>query len=101
MVPNARPGAFPRWYVPDSFLYSPSLGMVAKDNVGDAKAARTAKFSFYLYKTKARERYNEEERRAFTYAMRRARASVLVTAFGRPTRGATAPEFLEGLRTAR
>ncbi|HEY5258198.1 MAG TPA: 3'-5' exonuclease [Candidatus Baltobacteraceae bacterium] len=101
VVPNARPGAFPRWYVPDSFLYSPSLGMVAKDNVGDARAARTAKFSFYLYKTKARERYNEEERRAFTYAMRRARVSVLVTAFGRPTRGATAPEFLEGLRTAR
>ena len=101
IVPNAKPGAFPRWYVPDSFVYSPNLGTIAKDNVGDARAARTAKFSYYVYRTKARERYNEEERRAFNYALSRARKSSLVTAWDRPTRGLTAPEFLQELRAAR
>ncbi|HVS46712.1 MAG TPA: 3'-5' exonuclease [Verrucomicrobiae bacterium] len=100
-IPNARAGAFPRWYVPDSFLYSPSLGMIAKDNVGEASASRTAKFSYYLYKFKTRERYNEEERRAFVYARRRARESTLVTAFGKATRGLTAPEFLEELGSSK
>ncbi|HEY8321085.1 MAG TPA: ATP-dependent helicase [Candidatus Baltobacteraceae bacterium] len=101
IVPNAKPGAFPRWYVPDSFVYSPNLGTVAKDNVGDATEARTAKFSYYVYRTKARERYNDEERRAFNYALARARKTVLVTAWDRPTRGLTAPEFLQELRAAR
>ncbi|MDQ2991804.1 MAG: AAA family ATPase [Candidatus Eremiobacteraeota bacterium] len=101
VVPNAKPGAFPRWYVPDSFVYSPNLGTIAKDNVGDGTAARTAKFSYYVYRTKARERYNEEERRAFNYALSRARKTALVTAWDRPTRGLTAPEFLQELRAAR
>ncbi len=100
VVPDARAGSFPRWYVPDSFLFSPKLGMIPKDNVGDARAARTAKFSYYLFKAKAREAYNDEERRAFVYAIRRARAGVLVTASGKATRGTTAPEFLEELRNA-
>lgn len=100
ILPNARAGSFPRWYVPDAFLYSPSLGMIAKENVGDAIAARTAKFTYYMYRTKAREQYNTEERRAFVYAMRRARKSVLVTAFDRATRGVAAPEFLAELAAA-
>lgn len=98
VIPDARAGSFPRWYVPDAFLFSPKLGMIAKDNVGDARASRTAKFSYYLAKSKAREAYNDEERRAFFYAMRRAKSAVLVTASGRATRGTTAPEFLEELR---
>jgi superfamily I DNA/RNA helicase len=101
VVPGARAGSFPRWYAPDAFLYSPSLGMIAKENVGDARAARTAKFTYYMFRTKAREAYNREERRAFVYAMRRARKSVLVTACERPTRGVTAPEFLAELQAAR
>jgi superfamily I DNA/RNA helicase len=100
-VPDARAGSFPRWYVPDSFLFSPAAGMVPKDNVGDARASRTAKFSYYLYKTKAREAYNDEERRAFVFALRRAKRSALVTASGKATRGTTAPEFFEELRNAR
>jgi superfamily I DNA/RNA helicase len=75
--------------------------MIAKENVGDARAARTAKFTYYMFRTKAREHYNREERRAFVYAMRRARKSVLVTACERPTRGVTAPEFLAELQAAR
>lgn len=101
VVPSARAGAFPRWYAPDAFLYSPSLGMIAKENVGEARAARTAKFTYYMFRTKAREAYNREERRAFVYAMRRARKSVLVTACERATRGVTAPEFLAELQAAR
>ncbi len=101
MLPNVRAGCFPRWYVPDAFLYSPSLGMIAKENVGEARAARTAKFTYYMFASKAREAYNREERRAFVYAMRRARRSVLVTAHERPTRGVTAPEFLSELQAAR
>lgn len=101
IVPRARAGSFPRWYAPDAFLYSPSLGMIAKENVGDARAARTAKFTYYMYRTKAREAYNREERRAFVYALRRARKSALVTACERATRGITAPEFLAELQAAR
>lgn len=101
LLPNVRAGAFPRWYVPDAFLYSPSLGMIAKENVGEARAARTAKFSYYMFRTKAREAYNREERRAFVYAMRRARKSVVVTACERATRGVSAPEFLAELQAAR
>lgn len=101
IVADARAGSFPRWYVPDAFLFSPALGMIPKENVGAAHAARTAKFSYYLYRSKARENYNAEERRAFVYALRRASESVLVTASERSTRGITAPEFLEELRAAR
>ncbi len=101
ILPNVRAGAFPRWYVPDAFLYSPSLGMIAKENVGDARASRTAKFTYYMFRTKAREAYNREERRAFVYALRRARKSALVTASERSTRGISAPEFLTELQAAR
>ncbi len=97
-IPDARAGSFPRWYVPDAFLFSPKYGMIPKDNVGDAKASRTAKFSYYVARMKTREQYNDEERRAFKYAMRRAKRRVVVTASGRATRGTTAPEFLEELR---
>ncbi len=100
ILPNIRAGSFPRWYVPDSFLYSPSMGMIAKENVGDAMAARTAKFTYYMWRTKAREAYNNEERRAFVYALRRARLSALVTSSGRPTRGVAAPEFFAELQAA-
>jgi superfamily I DNA/RNA helicase len=75
--------------------------MIAKENVGEARAARTAKFTYYMFRTKAREAYNKEERRAFVYAMRRAKRSLLVTACERATRGVTAPEFLAELQAAR
>lgn len=101
VVANVKPDAFPCWYSPDSFLFSPRLGMIPKDNVGEAHASRTAKFSYYLFRSKAERRYYQRERRAFEYALRRARKSVLVTASGTPTRGISAPEFLEELRTAR
>ncbi len=101
IVPNVRAGAFPRYYVPDAFLYSPSLGMIAKENVGEARAARTAKFTYYMYRSKTRERYNREERRAFVYALRRAKRTALVTAHEKATRGIAAPEFLAELQAAR
>ena len=37
---------FRRYYVPDAFLFSPNYGMIPKENVGDARAARTAKFTY-------------------------------------------------------
>lgn len=98
VVANVRPGAFPRWYAPNAFLFSPKLGMIPKDNVGDAPTARTAKFTYYVHKAKTGEKYYRRERRLFEYALSRARSSLLVTAFGRPTRAITAPEFLEELR---
>lgn len=100
IIGDVRAGSFPRWYVPDAFLFSPLLGMIPKENVGDARASRTAKFSYYIVKSKARENYNAEERRAFVYALRRARSSVFVSTSGKPTRGVTAPEFFEELRNA-
>lgn len=98
IVANVRPGAFPLWYAPDAFLFSPKLGMIPKENAGDARAARTAKFSYYIFRTKSQQRYNDRERRVLHYALRRARRSVLVTSWGTPTRGVTAPELLEELR---
>ena len=100
-IPDARAGSFPRWYVPDAFLWSPKLGMIPRENAGAQRASRTAKFSYYLYRTKARDAYNAQERCAFEYALSRARSSALVTAHGPATRGVTAPEFLEELRAAR
>ncbi len=99
-VVGAGAGTFPRWYAPDAFLFSPRLGMVPKENVGECRASRTAKFTYYVARTKAREGYNERERRAFVYALRRARLGAAVTASGGVTRGTTAPEFLEELRAA-
>ncbi|MFY9719403.1 MAG: 3'-5' exonuclease, partial [Candidatus Cybelea sp.] len=98
VVANVKPGAFPLWYVPEAFLFSPTLGMVPKENAGEAQASRTAKFTYYMFRTKAMQRYNERERRVLHYAMRRGREHVLVTASGTPTRGITAPELLEELR---
>ena len=98
VIPDARAGSFPRWYVPDSFLFSPRLGMIPKENVGDASASRTAKFTYYMHRAKINKAYNDEERRAFDYAISRANGAVLVTASGKATRGITAPEFLEELR---
>lgn len=100
-IAGAGAGTFPRWYAPDAFLFSPRLGMIPKENVGDCRASRTAKFSYYVARTKAREGYNERERRAFDYALRRARIGALVTASGGVTRGVTAPEFLEELRAVK
>lgn len=98
IVGNVRPGSFPLWYAPEAFLFSPKLGMIPKENVGEARASRTAKFSYYMFRNKAPQRYNERERRALRYAMARASNTVLVTSWGTPTRGITAPELLEELR---
>ena len=100
VVADVRAGAFPRWYVPDAFLFSPRLGMIPKENAGDARASRTAKFSYYHQRNKTNERYNQRERELFAYALRRARTCALVTASEKATRGIGAPEFLEELRHA-
>jgi len=98
---DARASGFPRYYAPDAFVFYPSIGMTAKENVGQgARAARTAKFTYALHAFKTRERYIDEERRAFAYAASRARKRLWISASGRPTRGNAAPEFLEELRAA-
>jgi superfamily I DNA/RNA helicase len=98
VIADVRAGAFPCWYAPDAFLYSPKLGMIPKENTGDAQAPRTAKYLYYLYRTGMHDTYYARERRAFEYALHRGRETVLVTASGPPTRGVKAPEFLEELR---
>lgn len=96
-VVDLRAGAFPRYYVPDAFLYTPRYGVVPKENVGDAKAARTAKFTYVLHKIAARENYNKQERRALYTAASRAREQLTLSASGRATKGVSAPEFYEEL----
>jgi superfamily I DNA/RNA helicase len=97
LVTQAQAGAFPRYYVPEAFLFSPAHGMIPKENVGDGAAGRTAKFTWYLHRAKAQALYVEEERRRFEVARARARRLVYVTAAGKPTRGASTPEFLSEL----
>ena len=96
-VPDLRAGAWPRYYSPDAFLFMPSAGMIPKDNVGDAQAARTAKFTYSLYRHKLRDKYIAEERRAFYCAATRARHFLFLSASGSPTRGVAAPEILAEL----
>jgi superfamily I DNA/RNA helicase len=97
-VVDVRAGAFPRWYAPEAFAFSPRSGMISRENTGEARVGRTAKFTYYMWKSRAREHYNTRERERFCYALRRARVSALVTAWGSATRGVSAPEFLEELR---
>jgi superfamily I DNA/RNA helicase len=97
-VIDVRAGAWPRYYVPEAFLFMPSAGMIPKENVGDARAARTAKFSYASFRYKVREKYNAEERRALFCALTRARDYLSISASGRATRGASTPEILEELR---
>ena len=99
-VVDARAGAWPRYYVPDAFLFAPGRGMIPKDNVGDARAARTAKFTYLWTQLKFRAKYNAEERRAFYVAATRARSRLYVSASGRPTRGVAASEILAELEKA-
>jgi hypothetical protein len=101
VVAGVRAGSFPLWYAPDNFLMSPRLGVVPRENVGDARASRTAKFSYYVTANKAAEKYYRREREALAYALARARERVLVTASGAPTRGISAPEMLEELRAVK
>jgi superfamily I DNA/RNA helicase len=90
---DARAGAFPPYYVPDAFLFSPTYGMIPKDSAGDAVAARTAKFTWYEHHVKPRAAYVREQRRLFAAALGRADVRVTVSAGGRPTRGIAAPEL--------
>ena len=99
-VVDLRAGAWPRYYVPDAFLFSPAWGMLPKDNVGDATAARTAKFTYVMFRNKIRETYNAEERRAFYVAATRAQGRLFLSASGRPTRGVSAPEILAEIERA-
>jgi superfamily I DNA/RNA helicase len=100
-VCNLRAGAFPAYYSPDSFLFSPTYGVIPKDNVGDAQTQRTAKFTWYSHHAKLKELYTGEDRRAWYCASSRARATLTLSASGRPTRGIGAPEFLAELQNAR
>lgn len=99
-IPDVRAGAFPRYYVPDAFLFAPSYGMIPKENVGDGSSARTAKFTYALFRLKARDNYYAEERRALYCAAARAKERLYLSASGRPTKGTGAPELFEELRAA-
>ena len=100
-IVDVKAGAWPRYYVPDAFLFSPKYGMIPKDNVGDADAARTAKFTWAFAKFKYRTSYNDEDRRAFYLAATRAERALYVTASGRATQGKNTPEILSELERAR
>ena len=92
-VVDARAGAFPPYYVPDAFLFSPTYGMVPKESAGDAVAARTAKFTWYEHHVNPRAAYVREQRRLFAAALCRADETVTVSASGKATRGVAAPEL--------
>jgi superfamily I DNA/RNA helicase len=100
-VVDVKAGAWPRYYVPDAFLFSPKYGMIPKDNVGDADAARTAKFTWATARLKFRTHYNDEDRRALYLATSRAETGLCITASGRATSGKNTPELLTELERAR
>ena len=99
VVANVRPGAFPLWYSPEAFLFSPRLGMIPKENVG--RRASGADGQVQLLHVSLQGGAAVQRARAPSLQLRAARelrASVLVTASGTPTRGVSAPELLEELR---
>jgi hypothetical protein len=75
--------------------------MIPKDNVGDADAARTAKFTWATARLKFRTHYNDEDRRALYLATSRAETGLCITASGRATSGKNTPELLTELERAR
>ena len=93
-VPGLQAGTWPRYYAPDAFLFTPRAGMIPKENVGDADAVRTAKFTYTMFHSKLRQKYCAEERRAFYCAASRARRRLFLSAAGRATRGLNTPEIL-------
>lgn len=97
-IPSLQAGAFPAYYVPPAFLFTPTYGLAARENAGGLKSNRTAKHAYVNYRYKLRERHIEQERRLFAFARSRARSALLLTASGRPTRGINTPEFLEEYR---
>ncbi len=97
-IPSLQAGAFPAYYVPPAFLFTPTYGLATRENAGGAKSTRAAKHAYVNYRYKLRERHIEQERRLFAFARSRANAALLLTAAGRPTRGINTPEFLEELR---
>ncbi|NNM98295.1 MAG: ATP-dependent helicase [Candidatus Eremiobacteraeota bacterium] len=97
-IPSLQAGAFPAYYVPPAFLFTPTYGLAARENAGGLKSTRAAKHAYVHYRYKLRERHIEQERRLFAYARSRARTALLLTASGRPTRGINTPEFLEEYR---
>ncbi|MBV8152591.1 MAG: ATP-dependent helicase, partial [Candidatus Eremiobacteraeota bacterium] len=99
-IPDLRAGAFPPYWVPDAFVFTTRYGIVPKDNVGDARAARTAKFTWYQHNAQVRDRHAAENRRLLYCAMTRATSRVWLGAFGPPTRGVAAPELLAELQSA-
>ncbi|MGH7729149.1 MAG: 3'-5' exonuclease, partial [Vulcanimicrobiaceae bacterium] len=95
---GVRAGSWPRYYVADAFSYLPSLGVVPKENVGEAQVARTAKYTFTCARYRWRDKFIEEERRALYCAASRARKQLIVASNGKPTQGKAAPELFEELR---
>lgn len=97
-VPNLRAGGFPPYWVPDAFVYTTSSGVIPKDNVGEARASRTAKFTWYQYQGgKVLELHAAEARKLLYCAMTRATERCVLSAFEKPTRGISAPELLAEL----
>jgi len=96
-VPNLRAGAFPPYWVPEAFVYTVKWGIIPKDNVGDARASRTAKFTWYQFAAKVVEQNAAEARNLLYCAMTRATERLWLSAFGQATRGVAAPELLAEL----
>ena len=99
-IPNLRAGAFPPYWVPDAFVFTTAFGIVPKDNVGEARSARTAKFTWYMHRAKIRDQYANEDRRLLYCAMTRATERLTVSAWGSPSKGVAAPELLAELEAA-
>ena len=96
-VPNLRAGAFPPYWVPEAFVYTVKWGIIPKDNVGDARASRTAKFTWYQHQAKVLEHHANEARHLLFCAMTRATERLWLSAWGQATRGISAPELLAEL----
>lgn len=93
-IPNLRAGAFPPYWVPEAFVYTVKWGIIPKDNVGDARASRTAKFTWYQHQAKVLEQHATEARHLLYCAMTRATERLWLSAPGSPTRAFSAPELL-------
>jgi superfamily I DNA/RNA helicase len=87
---------FPRIYTSRAMAFSRTYGLIVRENIAGG-AAQTAKFAWYYAKFGAKAMYIDEERRALSYGLSRARIGATATGYGTPPYWAREHDLLAGL----
>lgn len=84
---------FPRIYLPRLLAFTPTFGVLARENVAGGPT-QTAKYAWYYAKYEAKRRYLDEELRALRYGLSRGSIAATATGFGAPPAWAAGQDLL-------